>query len=113
MLDTDRVVREVNGLMEQRELWDNKKIYDTLSIEEFTTKMETKYEYIFKNAPSLFKKCIDKDMQMDKFLEMIQYMRQIERGRSENDVHKEVGQLFADRYVNPLVEKLKKDEGKK
>lgn len=113
MLNPDKVLKEVNEIRDKRNKWDNGEYLRGKTIEEFSIVMEQEYDYLFKNAGTLFKKCIDNDIDMIRLREMLSYLRQIQTGKSEETVTRQVGELLANRYVKPIVDKLDKDKENK
>jgi hypothetical protein len=113
MLDPDRVLKEVNEIREKRKQWDDGGFMRGASIEEFITAMETEYSYLNSNAVTLFQKCINKDLDMNRLREMIGYLRQMMSGRSKEIIEKEIGEKLANRYVQPVLDKLEKDKNNK
>ena len=113
MLNPDRVLKEVNEIRDKRKQWDKGEYLRGKTIEEFGSVMEEEYVYLFKNAGTLFKKCIDDDIDMIRLKEMLSYIRQIQKGKSEETVTKRVGELLANRYVKPIIDKLDKEKENK
>lgn len=110
MLDPDRVLKEVNEIREKRTQWDNGNFMRGTSIEEFISAMEEQYSYLNNNAVTLFQKCISKDLDMNRLREMIGYLRQMKRGRDKESIEKEIGEKLANRYVQPVLDKIEREK---
>ena len=113
MLNPDLVEKNVKELLSKRDNWEKGKLYQGCSIEEFSVHMETEHEYIFKNALTLFKMCIEGNLDMHKLTQMLSLMRQVQSGKQQKETaDKIVGKKLADVYVQPLVDKLEKEKKK-
>lgn len=111
-MDPDKVWSEANSLVKKRKEWDEGKYMPNTLIEDFTEEMRKQHPHIA-TSDKIFYKCINKDMNMNQLKEMLSYLRQIKKGRSKEAVDKQVGQMMADRYVKPLVDKLDKEKAEK
>lgn len=111
-MDPDKVWSEANSIVKKRKEWDEGKYMRGALIEDFTKEMKKLHPHIA-TSDKIFDKCINNDMNMNQLKEMLGYLRQIRRGRSKEDVDKQVGQMMADRYVKPLVDKLDKEKKEK
>ncbi len=81
-------------------------------IEEFTKKMRELHPHIA-TSDVIFLKCLQGEMEMNRLKEMLAYLRQIKRGKSKDEVDKKVGEVMANRYVKPIIDKLDKEKKEK
>jgi len=107
-MDPDKVWLEANSLMTKRKEWEEGKYMRGVLIEEFTKKMKELHPHI-STSDVIFLKCLDGEMEMNRLKEMLAYLRQIKRGKSKDDVDKKVGEVMANRYIKPIVDKLDKE----
>lgn len=108
-MDPDKVWLEANSLTKKRREWNEGKYMRGVLIEEFTEKMKKMHPHIA-TSDSIFNKCLDDDMDMNRLKEMLGYLRQIKRGKSKEEVDKKVGEVMANRYVKPIVDRLDKEK---
>lgn len=113
ILDPDRVLKEVTNLKKDRSNWENGQYLRGKNLNEFTEEMEKKYEFLSSNVSTLFKKCIDNDLDMNKLKEMLYYLKQIKKGKDQEEITKKVGESLANTYVKPIVDRLEKAKNKK
>ena len=74
--------------------------------------MEADEAELFKDCPTIFKQCMEGSMELDKLNYMLNMMKKVSNNESSYEqASKDVGQRFADEYLNPLVEKLDKEKG--
>lgn len=107
MLDPDKVLSEVK-LLKQKVSDFNKKTKTVHDREKFNSDMETEHEYLFENCKTLFTKCLNNDIEMNRLTEMLNMMKQIKSGKKDKEtVEKELGEKLAKQYVQPLVDNLK------
>jgi hypothetical protein len=113
MLDPNQVDKNVKELLSKRNKWVEGKLYVGCSVEEFSVHMETEHDYLFKNAVTLFKMCVEGTLDMQKLTQMLMLMRQVQSGQHNKETaDKIVGKKLADVYVQPLVDKLEKEKKK-
>ena len=111
MLNPDLVQKNVKELLNKRDEWSRGKLYQGCSLEEFRVHMETEHEYLSKNAMTLFKMCIEGNLDMSKLTQMLALIRQVQNGSQQKETaDKIVGKKLADLYVQPLVDKLEKEK---
>lgn len=113
IVDPDRVLKEVTNLKKDRSNWEKGQYLRGKTLNEFTEEMEKKYEFLFKNVATLFKKCIDDDLDMVRLKEMLFYLKQIKRGKDQEEITKKVGETLANTYVKPIVDRLEKAKKEK
>tara|TARA_B100001057_G_scaffold217329_1_gene217558 strand:+ start:3555 stop:3983 length:429 start_codon:yes stop_codon:yes gene_type:complete len=107
MLDPDKVLSEVK-LLKQKVSDFNKKTKTVHDREKFNSDMEKEHEYLFENCKTLFTKCLNNDIEMNRLTEMLNMMKQIKSGKKDKEtVEKEIGEKLAKQYVQPLVDNLK------
>lgn len=106
---------QIQQMMNDRKLWLTGKKYTSLNIEQFNKKMEEEYEYLKTASNVLFSKVIsgfmDKPENMRMLMMMLNLSKDVYDGkRKQDEVDKGLGAVLAQKYVNPVVDKLKKDE---
>ena len=107
MLDPNQVDKSVKELLVKRKQWLAGSLHSGSSVEEFSVHMETECDYLFKNALSLFKMCVEGTLDIRKLDQMLTLMRQVQSGQQNKETaDKIVGKKLADVYVQPLVDKL-------
>jgi len=111
-MDPDKVWSEANSLIKKRREWDEGKYMYGVSIEDFKKEMRKLHPYISPRDP-LFNPCFDGTMEMNRLKELLGYLRQIKRGKSKEEVDKKVGEVMANRYVKPIVDRLEKEKKEK
>ena len=118
-VNPDDILSLINQVKSQFCAWKNKTDYHDFSEKEFREVMESKFPDFSKSKKILFEKCINGDFtqhqEMSKLMYMLDKMKQIQAQQTNfEDASKEVGQKFADEYVQPLVDRLDaKKEAKK
>lgn len=118
-VNPDDILSLINQVKSQFCAWKNKTDYHDFSEKEFREVMESKFPDFSKSKKILFEKCINGDFtqpqEMSKLMYMLDKMKAIQAQETNfEDASKEVGQKFADEYVQPLVDKLDaKKEAKK
>lgn len=111
-MDPDKVWTEANSLIKKRREWNAGKYMCGAAIEEFTEKMKEMHPHIA-TSDKIFDKCLNDDMDMNRLREMLGYLRQIRRGKSKEEVDKKVGEIMANRYIKPIVDKLDKEKAER
>lgn len=115
MKDPDKIWDEANKLKQDRYNWKMGKNFQECNKEDFTKRMETKYNYLFTSSSTMFKNLIEDDkFDMDKLEYMINLMRSMkDKKKTFESASQEVGKRFADEYIQPLVDKLDKEKSEK
>ena len=115
MKDPDKIWDEANKLKQDRYNWKMGKDFQECNKDDFTKRMETKYNYIFTSSRTMFKNLIEDDkFDMGKLRYMINLMRSMkEKTKSFETASEEVGKRFADEYIQPLVDKLDREKAEK
>jgi hypothetical protein len=115
MKDPDKIWDEANKLKQDRYNWKMGKDFQDCNKEDFTKRMQTKYNYIFTSSSTMFKNLIEDDMfDMNKLEYMINLMRSMkDKKKTFETASQEVGKRFADEYIQPLVDKLDKEKSEK
>ena len=113
--DPYQVEKEVNSFISDRKDWMVGKKYASLNRDAFESKMKENYAYLFVASKIMFDKCLNGELdnkhQRKQFDEMIGFLKQMYDGsRTKDEVEKEFGQVLADKYVNPIVDKLENKE---
>ena len=118
-LDKDpyQIETEYNNLLNERKDWMVGKQHSELNRDNFELKMQSKYAYLYVSSKRIFDKCmqgeLDNKHNKGKLDMMINYLKQIhDNNRSQADVEKEFGQILADEYVNPIVNKIESEKKK-
>lgn len=104
---------QLQQMINERKLWFTGKKYKDLNKEDFTTKMKDKFIYLYNASPLLFDKIcsgfLDNNQNLAMITKMLSLSKDIYDGKKEqNDVDKGLGQVLADKYVKPIVDKLDK-----
>ena len=110
MINPDKVRKQIAGLCEdnlKRKTGDD---YNFLSKEEYLEKMSEKYSYLKENSATLFDKCIDGSMDLDRLEQMLAMIEKIKAGKDFHIASQEIGQSLTDHYVKPIVDKLEKNK---
>jgi len=115
MKDPDKIWDEANKLKQDRYNWKMGKDFQDCNKEDFTKRMQTKYNYIFTSSSTMFKNLIEDDMfDMNKLEYMINMMRSMkDKKKTFESASQEVGKRFADEYIQPLVDNLDKQKTEK
>lgn len=115
MKDPDKIWDEANKLKQDRYNWKMGKDFQDCNKEDFTKRMQTKYNYIFTSSSTMFKNLIEDDMfDMNKLEYMINMMRSMkDKKKTFESASQEVGKRFADEYIQPLVDNLDKQKPEK
>lgn len=105
---------QIQQMMNDRKLWLTGKKYTSLNLEQFNKKMEEEYGYLKTASNVLFSKILsgfmDKPENMNMLMMMLKMSKDIYDGkRKQEDVDKGLGSVLAQKYVNPVVDKLNKD----
>lgn len=108
-MDPDKVWIEANSLMKKHREWEEGKYMRGILIEDFTKEMMKLHPHIA-TSDLIFTKCLNGEMDMNRLKEMLNYLRQIKRGKSKEDVDKKVGEVMANRYIKPVIDKLDKEK---
>ena len=108
-VNPDDILSLINQVKSQFCAWKNKTDYHGFSEKEFREVMESKFPDFSKSKKILFEKCINGDFtqpqEMSKLMYMLDKMKEIQAQQTNfEDASKEVGQKFADEYVQPLVD---------
>jgi hypothetical protein len=106
---------QIQQLMNDRKLWLTGQKYKSLNLEQFNKKMEEEYGYLKTASNVLFSKVLsgfmDKQENMHMLMMMLNLSKDVYDGkRKQDEVDKGLGALLAQKYVNPVVDKLNKDE---
>lgn len=105
MVETSIIRREVSELLDETHKWQSKRPeYRDISIELFTEKMQSRFEYLFTNSSTLFERCIKGDLNIEQFNYMISMIDKVNSGKDYHTASTEVGQKLVDIYVKPLIE---------
>ena len=105
MIDADKIDKEIKEIKQHRSNWLKGNEYMNYTADEFSDAMKNKYEYLYKNSATLFKKCIDGEADNTRVNEMIDMLKQMQNGRTLFDASKEIGTKLTNYYVKPLIEK--------
>lgn len=113
--DPYKIERQINNMIEDRKYWLQGKKYTTLNKKEFDDLMLKKYSYLKLNNDLLYNKVLsgffDKPENLNMINMMLMLSKDIYNGkRHQDDVDKKLGTLLANKYVNPLVEKINKEK---
>ena len=83
------------------------------NFDEFTELMKQKHKKFFNNFPGLFDKSVKGELNMRMMNIMLSMMTKIQsRQVTENSASEQIGQLLADKYVNPVIEQTGETEMK-
>lgn len=113
--DPYAVEMQIYQMMSDRKLWLTGKKYTSLNLEQFNKKMEEEYGYLKTASNVLFSKVLsgfmDKPENMHMLSMMLKMSKDIYDGkRKQEEVDKGLGAVLAQKYVNPVVDKLNKDD---
>ena len=73
--------------------------------------MEEKHTYLNEKCPRLLKMAVQDRFEMDKLIYMLHMLRQVQSNKmTEKQASTVIGQKYADEYVTPLVDNLKKNK---
>jgi hypothetical protein len=113
--DPYAVELQVHQLMGDRAKWMIGQKYPECNLEEFNKKMHTEYAYLQNASPVLFEKILsgfmDDQNNFNMMMRMLSLSKDIYDGKKkQDDVDKGLGQVLANKYVKPVVDKLDKDE---
>ena len=112
MKDTKKILNSVKYIINERDAWLTNKKYTELNRNQFELKMQTEEEDLFNECPTIFKQCMEGSMDLDKLNYMFGMMKKVHKNESTYEqASRDVGQRFAEEYLNPLVEKLDKEKG--
>lgn len=105
---------ELNCLINDRLNWKTGKAYTDINLEEFNNKMKETYKYLNSASPMLFEKAcsgfMDNKTNLNMMRNMLKLSQNIYDGKCKQaDADKYLGQQLANQYVNPIIEKLDKD----
>ena len=108
MLDEKMIETQVNNILADYDKWKSGVDFHNCSQPDFEVIMEARYEYLYKNASTLFKKACNNEINKEWLDKMLNMMRSIKYGNiTYFNGSKEIGQVLTDHYVKPLVEKKK------
>ena len=83
------------------------------NLDEFTKSMKEKHKHFFNNFPGLFDKSVKGELNMRMMNIMLSMMTKIQtRQVTEKTASEQIGQLLADKYVNPVIEQTGETEMK-
>ena len=83
------------------------------NLDEFTKLMKEKHKKFFNNFPGLFDKSVKGELNMRMMNIMLSMMTKIQtRQVTEKTASEQIGQILADKYVNPVIEETGETEMK-
>lgn len=112
--DPYAVEMQIHQLINDRKLWLSGKKYTSLNLEKFNKKMEEEYAYLKMASNVLFNKVVNGFMDNPENMRMLSMMLKLSKdvydGKNKQDeVDKHLGSILANKYVNPVIEKLDKE----
>lgn len=115
--DPDIIEIQINALVKAQQDWLHGRDYKDLTKDGFIAAMTEKYAYLNKSSNRLFNKAVNGELsspsaraQVNQILTMLKQVAAGKMKQSDADVI--FGKVQADKYVNPLVEKLNKTNPK-
>ena len=105
-IDYDKLLLEIKKLNKESKDFTVKKINKDLSQKEFELLMKQKYNNIYTNFNSIFKKCIDNVMDLDVMIFMINKAKDVKKNKLSNyDASVKVGEKLVDTFIKPNIDK--------
>lgn len=100
MLNLELVSLHVKSLAQEYKNWmSGNKHTECLTTNDFTSKMEKEYEYLAKNAKTLFNMCLN-DIDIAQFDDMIARLKRVKAGEiTEYNAAVEFGTKMRDKYI--------------
>ena len=107
-MDSNRIYREVVAIRNEIQKKNSKFHFNRA---EFIKDMEEKHTYLNEKCPRLLKMAVQDRFEMNKLLYMLHMLRQVQSNKmTEKQASTVIGQKYADEYVKPLVDNLKKNK---
>jgi len=107
MIHTQKIRQQVTSLLNDVLDWKTGNNNNHLNKEEFTNEMKNKYTYLFEKSNTLFEKCLDGTMDLQRLEQMLQMIERVKGGYDFNSASVDIGQSLTDHYVKPLIENKK------
>jgi len=107
-MDTNRLYREVVDIRNEINKKESKFHFNRA---EFIKDMEEKHTYLNEKCPRLLKMAVQDTFDMKKLLYMLHMLKKVQSNKmTETQASTVIGQKYADEYVKPLVDNLKKNK---
>lgn len=111
MCDPTAIELQITYLIQDREDYFAKRSYKNIPLQDFISKMRSKYDYLYTGSKTLFDKVmsgeLDNPESRARLQQMLALMRSIHEGkRSQKDADMIFGKVMADKYVTPIVSNL-------
>lgn len=105
MKDPAVIEREVKEMGEDVQKWKHQTKFKGYTSEAFQKLMEEKYSYLNESSKTLFKNVINETIDKNHYKYLLSMMRQVyESTKTPENADKEVGALFSNKYIQPLIE---------
>ena len=89
--------------------------FNGMSLNDFENEMKTRYKRLMDSSETLFKKALagdfDQPQNVNKLIEMLAMMKKVYHNKIDKyQADVQMGQRYANEYLNPLMDKLNKDK---
>jgi hypothetical protein len=108
---------QVLQMLSDKYNWTMGKKHRELNREDFQNEMKKKYSYLENASPMLFEKILsgffDDKNNLNMMMNMLNLSKEIYDGKKkQEDVDKGLGQILANKFIKPVVDKLDNDKSK-
>ena len=107
-MDYDLILKQAKNLDSDYKDFVNKKKFKDNTFEELQIKMEKEYEYLNTNVNSIFKSCINGNLDTAVLTYMIQQAKSIKKNKISNyDASVNVGTKLVEKFIKPKIDNKK------